>query len=142
MATIAFESKPLPPRMADVLQSRLREAHGDQPFNALDARAAAGRVASITEGLGLTSTVVRGCLDLEGSEVDHLWLDVEGRVVDVAFPLFVPSFVSLLRRWVSGEVEGEQLAAVAAAAGLDQRVLGEFPSPLRYRGEPVWSARR
>ena len=141
MASIAFQSQPLPKRVADALRTRLREAHVRQPFDALDPRQGARRVASIAEALGLTPTVVRGGLDLEGTEVDHLWLDVEGRVVDVAFPLFLPSFVVSLRQWVTGEIEGDQLAAVAADAGVEQRVLGEFPSPLRYRGQPVWSAR-
>ena len=141
MASIAFQSQPLPKRVADTLRVRLREAHIRQPFDALDPRQGAHRVASIAEALGLTPTVVRGGLDLDGTEVDHLWLDVEGRVVDVAFPLFLPSFVVSLRQWVTGEIEGAQLAAAAAEAGVEQRVLGEFPSPLRYRGQPVWSAR-
>ena len=141
MATIAFQSQPLPRRVAAALRARLGDAHTSQPFDALDPRQAVRRVVSIAQELGLTPTVVRGGLDLNGTEVDHIWLDVEGRVIDVAFPLFVPSFVVSLRQWVTGEIEGDELAAVAAKAGVEQRVLGEFPSPLRYRGQPVWSSR-
>ena len=138
---MAFQSRPLPKRVAAALRARLRDAHGSQPFDALDPRHAARRVVDIAADLGLEPTVVRGSLDLDGTEVDHLWLDVEGRVVDVAFPLFVPTFVLSLRRWVTGDIEGEQLAAVAAGAGVEQRVLGEFPAPVRYRGQPVWTSR-
>jgi hypothetical protein len=141
MAAIAFQSRPLPDRVATALQQRLGDAHSRQPFSALDPRRAARRVSTIAEQMGLSPTVVRGALDLDGTEVDHLWLDVEGRVVDVAFPLFVPSFVAVLRQWVIGEADGEQLAGAAEDATLEQRVLGEFPPPLRYRGAPVWSAR-
>jgi hypothetical protein len=141
VATIAFQSQPLPRRVATTLRARLREAHVRHPFEALDPRDAARRVVSIAAELDLEPTVVRGSLDLDGTEVDHLWLALDGRVIDVAFPLFVPSFVVSLRRWVTGEIECDQLSALAADAGVEQRVLGEFPPPLRYRGQPVWSAR-
>jgi hypothetical protein len=141
VTSIAFQSQPLPQRVAAALRARLRDAHNHQPFDVLDPRHDARRVVAIAEDLGLTPTIVRGGLDLDGTEIDHLWLDVEGRVIDVAFPLFVPSFVESLRRWVTGEIESAELAGAAADAGVEHRVLGEFPSPLRYRGQPIWSAR-
>lgn len=141
MTTIAFRSQPLPSRVSRALHSRLHAAHAGQPFSAADPRQAARRAGGIAEELGLAVTVFRGGLDLCGSEVDHIWLDVEGRVIDVAFPLFVPEFVERLRQYVAGEIEAEQLAAPGLSSGLEHRVLGEFPAPLQYRGQPVWSAR-
>lgn len=142
MAPIAFQSRPLPGAVSPPLRSRLAQAHGTQPFSADDPRDAARRAVGIAEDLGLEVTVYRGALDLAGAEVDHVWVNLEGHVIDVAFPLFVPAFVEGLRRYVVGDLEVSELAVLAASAGVDQRVLGEFPSPLRYRGEPVWSARR
>jgi hypothetical protein len=142
MAPIAFSSRPLPGAVSPPLRKRLSQAHGSTPFSALDPRDAARRTATIAEALGLEATVYRGALDLHGSEVDHVWVELDGCVVDVAFPLFIPDFVTALRRFVAGDAEAADLDVVASAAGLDHRVLGEFPKPLRYRGEPVWSARR
>ncbi len=142
MAPIAFSSRPLPGEVSPPLRRRLSQAHVSAPFSAVDPRDAARRTALIAEELGLEATVYRGALDLQGSEVDHIWVEFGGCVLDVAFPLFIPDFVEALRRFVVGDAEAAELDAVAAAAGLDQRVLGEFPQPLRYRGEPVWSARR
>jgi hypothetical protein len=142
MAPIAFESRPLPGAISPPLRRRLLRAHGSRPFSAVDPRTAARRTAAIAEDLGLEVTLYRGALDLRGSEVDHVWVDLNGCVIDVAFPLFMPAFVDALRRFVAGDAEAADLDAAASAAGLDQRVLGEFPAPLRYRGEPVWSARR
>ena len=140
MATIAFRSQPLPGEVAGALRARLEDAHREQPFSALDARAATRRVAQIAGDLGLGTTVIRGGLDLDGTEVDHIWLDVDGRVVDVSFPVFLPGFVMVLRDFVAGHAEAAELAQVADSAQLGDRVLGAFPTPLRYRGQPVWSA--
>lgn len=141
MAPIAFRSQPLPRAASSVLRERLRRAHHQEPFSALDPRQAARRTSGIAEDLGLEVTLYRGALDLLGSEVDHVWIDFQGRVIDVAFPLFLPTFVQVLRDYVVGEAEATDLDVAASGAGLDERVLGEFPRPLRYRGEPVWSAR-
>jgi hypothetical protein len=141
VAPVAFRSRPLPDAVSP-LRPRLVDAHGKAPFSAVDPRDAARRAAGIAEALGLDSTVYRGALDLHGAEIDHVWVDVDGCVIDVAFPLFVPSFIAVLRRFVVGDADTTDLAEAALGAGLEQRVLGEFPDPLRYRGEPVWSARR
>jgi len=141
MGTVAFESRQLPPITATALRAGLMRAHERQPFSPLEPRETVRRVAAIAAGLGLCPTVYRGGLDLRGSEIDHLWLDVDGRVVDVAFPLFAHGFVSVLRAYVAGDVEADDVAAAAEAASVDQRVVGLFPAPLRYCGQPVWSAR-
>ncbi len=141
MRTVAFRSQPLPAPTARALRVRLVDEHGREPFSALDARGCVRRVAAIAEELGLRSTVYRGGLDLRGSEVDHLWLDVSGRVVDVAYPLFVEEFVAVLRGYVAGDAGPGDIASAAALAGVDERVVGEFPAALAYRGTPVWSAR-
>lgn len=141
MASVAFRSRPLPPAVKP-LRDRLHRAHVTEPFSAVDPRSAARRAADIAESIGLQATVYRGALDLRGSEVDHVWVELDDRVVDVAFPLFIPAFVDTLRRFVVGDAEAADLDVAAESAGLELRVLGEFPAPLRYRGEPVWSSRR
>lgn len=132
---------PLPAELGAAVRGRLWRAHAWKPFSAVDPRETVQRVARILEGLALTPTVYRGSLGLPGADVDHLWLDVEGRVVDVSFPVLEDGFVDLLRRFAAGEAEPEALADAAARATLDRRVVGEFPESLRYIGAPVWGAR-
>ncbi|HWH31246.1 MAG TPA: hypothetical protein VNU01_01100 [Egibacteraceae bacterium] len=137
-----FHSLALPAPVRAEVRSRLRRAHAGRPFSALDPRDTVRRVAGIAGELGLTATVYRGVVDLRGAEVDHVWLDLHGRVVDAAFPLLEREFVELLRRFVAGDLEPHEIAEAAAGFALDARVLGEFPEPIRYLGRPVWSTRR
>lgn len=136
-----FHSLALPAAVRAEVRARLRRAHEDRPFSATDPRDTVRRVATITRDLGLRATVYRGVVDLRGAEVDHVWLEFQGRVVDAAFPLHERQFVDLLRRFVAGDLEAEELAAAAERLELDARVLGEFPEPIRYLGRPVWSSR-
>lgn len=142
MQRMRFRSLALPADVAGRVRERLARAHAELPFSAVDSRGTVRRVATIADELGLRATVYRGALDLRGAEVDHLWLDIEGRVLDASFPLFEQCFVDVLRRFVAGEAEAEELEQAAAAADLERRVLGEFPEPLAYIGAPVWSGRR
>jgi len=146
---VRFRSWPLPAHLDRKVRSRLRAAHRQEPFSPADPRAAAQRAAQVLAPLGLEVTVFRGGLDLRGAEVDHLWLagfaagapDGGPFVLDPAFPLFDRDFVALLRSYVAGDGSREDLAAAAAGADLDDRVLGEFPPPINYLGSPVWSQR-
>lgn len=145
LRTTRFDSRALPGTVDTAVRELLATAHADEPFSPLDARSAARRAAALVTGLGLTATLYRGGLDLRGVEVDHVWLaasaDGERFVVDAAFPLFCDAFVDVLRWFVCGDTTREELASVAAVSPLDERVVGVFPSPLRYLGAPVWSAR-
>lgn len=136
-----FHSLALPASVRAKVHARLRRAHDERPFSATDPRDTVRRVAGITADLGLQATVYRGVVDLRGAEVDHVWLDLHGRVVDAAFPLRAADFVDLLRRFVAGDLDAEELAFAAERMELDARVLGEFPEPIRYLGRPVWSSR-
>lgn len=158
-----FESKPLPSPLAAIVRERLERAHAQAPFSPLDPRAAARRTTQLVADLGLEGTVYRGGLDLRGTEVDHVWLAVVTRdddrqhasraypgaagvspafwVLDAAFPLFAEAFVAALRRFVAGDAEPSDLADSAASSGVSERILGEFPSAVRYIGAPVWSSR-
>ena len=136
-----FHSLALPATVRAKVHARLRRAHGERPFSATDPRDTVRRVAGITADLGLQATVYRGVVDLRGAEVDHVWLDLQGRVVDAAFPLREDGFVELLRRFVAGDLDADELALAAEHMELDARVLGEFPEPIRYLGRPVWSSR-
>lgn len=138
MPTTRFRSQPLPDGFAAELRRRLTAAHGAEPLSAVDARATVRRVAVLAADLGLRATVYRGGLDLRGSEVDHVWLDVDGRVIDAAFPLFVEDFVEVLRRFVAGDAEAAEVAAAADGATVEERVLGLFPATANYLGQPVW----
>ena len=141
MTPLLFEAQPLPAAVDAQLRRRLRSAHAEEPFSTVDPRSTARRVAGIAKAVGLSATLCRGGVDLQGIEVDHVWLDIDGRVVDVAFPLYRYAFVSLLRQFVAGDVSVDALESSAADAGVDQRVLGLFPAPVRYLGAPVWNKR-
>jgi hypothetical protein len=147
MRLTLFKPRALPAHIGEDLRRRLRRAHNDEPFSPLEPRLTVRRAVEIVEAAGLSATVYRGGLDLRGSEVDHVWLAVDALhgdryVVDAAFPLFADEFVSALRAFVAGDASPDQLVAIAASAGIEERVLGLFPEPLRYLGRPVWSATR
>lgn len=143
-----FDSRPLPDGLATALRARLEREHQVRPFSTVDSRETVRRVGGILEAFDVSATVYRGGLDLRGAEVDHVWLgvrtdahdDARGYVLDVAFPLFAEGFVATLRRFVVGEAAGDELAAAAAPAGVEARVVGVFPARLTYLGQPVWSA--
>jgi hypothetical protein len=145
---ILFEPAPLPPGVAPRLEQRLCQAHAEEPFSPVDARRAVSRVVGLLDGLPLRATVYRGGLDLRGAEVDHLWVALgsdgsEGpfSVLDVAFPLFDEGFVAVLRRFVAGDAQPEELDEAGRRAGVDARVIGDFPPLMRYLGQPVWKSR-
>lgn len=145
-----LDSRALPPSIEPRLRGALGRAHGEEPFSPADVRATAQRVAAIVEDLGCTVATWRGALDLQGAEVDHVWLAVrDGHgedgdgpwVLDVAFPLFHAPFVEALRSWVSTGGPAESLVEAARSAPLGLRVLGRYPARMRYLGAPIWSAR-
>lgn len=142
MPPVAFQPRPLPATLSAQLRERLAAAHEDRPLSSIDVRHTARRVARIAEDLGLAPTVFRGGLDLAGAEVDHVWIDVDGYVIDAAFPLYADGFVATLRDWVGGHATDRDLVVAAAGAGIETRVLGQFPPRMRYLGAPVWSARQ
>lgn len=149
---IAFEAHSLPEPAGSGLRARLVAEHRREPFSFADPRATIQRVLQLLPGLPLRATVFRGGLDLRGAELDHVWLAVQGQqpdvegmargayVLDAALPLFDAGFVDLLRGFVAGDAPEDALEAVAAAAEIDARVVGLFPAPMRYLGNPVWSA--
>lgn len=141
MSTTRFHSRPLPAELDEALRLRLAAAHQAEPLSAVDARETVRRVASLAADLGLPVTVYRGGLNLRGSEVDHIWLDLDGYVIDAAFPLFVDGFVEVLRRYVAGDAEPHHVAAAAVDAGVEDRVLGRFPATTGYFGRPIWGQR-
>lgn len=131
-----------------VLLDRLAAAHAEQPLAADDPRGTAGRVSTHVTELGLQVERIRGTVSVAGVEVDHVWLAVRADgdgpdrwVLDAAFPLLDPSFVGLLAGWVAGTTSTAELAASAAGAGVDRRVLGRIPDRATYRGQPVWRSR-
>ncbi len=131
---------PFPAPVRTSLGAALGEAHRVAPFAPADVRAAARRVVDVAERLGLSATVLRGVVDLGGAELDHVFVVVADRVVDVAMPMQDASFVQAARAWVAGDMELSDLVAAAAGHGLEERVLGEYPTVLRYRGAPVWGS--
>jgi hypothetical protein len=148
VATTVFEPRPLPPPVGADVRQRLQAAHQLEPFSTIDPRRTVRRVTMLLADLVVESVVYRGGVDLRGTEVDHVWLavrpagsaDTGPYVIDAAFPLFAEDFVATLRRFVAGDADTDELALAAARAGVEQRVLGAFPEPLRYLGRPVWTA--
>lgn len=117
---------------------------------ASDARDAAQRAAAALSELPVEVEPYRGGLGLQGVEVDHVWLAVTSHavdgaqrwVIDVAFPLYEPGFVTVLRRYVAGDAEADELDEAGWGAGLGQRVVGRFPEGMGYCGAPLWWRRR
>lgn len=136
-----FDPGPLPQDVAGPLRDALVVAHEREPFGPHDVRGSARRVVEVVRGLHREPLVVRGVVDLGGAEVDHLFVVVGERVVDVALPLGAPGFSDVLRAWVAGDVDTDELVAAAAGHDLEERVLGAFEEPVAYRGTPVWGGR-
>lgn len=141
MLTCTFVSRDLPQPGGQALRSLLRRAHELEPFSPVHPRAAARRVGALATSVGLAARLYRGGVEVHGVEVDHVWLAVDDVVIDLAFPLFVQRFRSLLPPFVAGEIEPEDLESAASDAGVDDRVLGLLPPRTRYIGQPVWADR-
>lgn len=141
MLTRRFVSRDLPQPGGHTLRTLLARAHELEPFSPVRPRATARRVGALATGVGLSARLYRGGVELNGVEVDHVWLGVDDIVIDVAFPLFMPDFRSLLPRFVAGEIEPEDLESTAALSGIEHRVLGLLPPLTNYVGQPVWAER-
>ncbi len=141
MLTRSFVSRDLPQPGGHALRALALRAHEVEPFSPVRPRATARRVGALASGVGLAARLYRGALEVNGVEVDHVWLAVDDVVLDLAFPLFVPSFRSLLPRFVAGEIDPKDLETAAAKTGVDDRVLGLLPPATRYIGHPVWAQR-
>ncbi len=127
---------PLGPR----LRGSLASAHAERPFAPTDPRRAARRVLRIAARLGMEASVYRGGLDVGGAEVDHVWVVVDDRVIDPAFPLFAPRFVASVRAFVAGDLEPADLERCAHPYSVRWRVIGDFPEECRYVGQPFWGS--
>lgn len=123
------------------LRDALAAAHAEKPFSPVETREVARRVAEVTERLGLRPSVYRGALDVGGAALDHVWVVVDDRVVDVAFPLFAPSFVASIPEFVAGDIGEDDLERTAHGFSLRYRVVGDFPEGCRYVGLPIWAER-
>lgn len=151
MAAAATPSQPDPPssvyrrRLPTAAAARLRAGlvreHRRRPFGPDDVREAARRALSVAEDLGLHGHIARGGLDLGGAELDHVWAVVEAHVVDVTLPVLARDFVTVLRRYVAGDVPRDELTAAAAVWTLEWRVVGDVPAGCRYYGDPILSHR-
>lgn len=136
-----FHSRRLPGDQERALLLALADAHAAVPFSSVDARSTVRRVAEVSGRLGLSTRVFRGGLDLRGAEADHVWVSVDGVVVDAAFPVLAEDFVDVLRQYVAGEADAATLEAAAVGLDVDARVVGAFPTRLGYVGCPVWTQR-
>ncbi|MDX1658463.1 MAG: hypothetical protein R3343_06555, partial [Nitriliruptorales bacterium] len=108
-----FEPRPFPSPAGARLRSALARAHGFEPFRPNDARRGAHRVRVIAEEIGLDAVVVRGGLDVGGAELDHLWVVADGRVVDITMPVISEAFGALLRAYVAGDLDADDLDRAA-----------------------------
>jgi len=133
-----YAPAPFPAPAGPRLVEALRSVHRAEPFGPGDVRETARRVVDVAVALGFEPVIVRGGVDVGGAELDHVFVVVEERVVDVALPLHAAGFVAAVRAWVAGDIDASQLTAEAARYGLDDRVVGEYPAGLRYRGAPLW----
>lgn len=136
--SVTFEPAPFPVGIEDRLVAALERLHDSEPFGPQDVRASARRVVDAVTEMGLEPTLVRGRVDVGGAELDHVFVVVDDRVVDVALPVRDPAFTGAVRAWVAGDLDLQELAARASRYGLEDRVVGEYPRPLCYRGAPLW----
>lgn len=136
-----YRSGTLPAPAGSRLRSALAREHAREPFTPRDVRSAAARVQDVASTLGFEVDVVRGGVDVGGAELDHVWAVVVGHVVDVTMPLRSSTFADVLRAYVAGDIDDDELDHTARGYAFEWRVLGEFPAPLRYVGLPVWSQR-
>lgn len=142
-----YTSRPLDPSLRRPLVKVLAKVHADHPLLPSDPRGAAARVADILVRLGLNAVVIRGRLGLAAVEIDHVWLAVSDDrhdaaptpwVLDAVFPLHEPAFLGSLPGYVAGTTSREELSALAAAARIEDRVLGELPPHTVYWATPGW----
>lgn len=129
-------------REAGELALSLAREHARVPFRPSAPREAARRVAEVASEAGLDTQVIRGGLDVGPVELDHLWVLVSGRLVDVTLPLRAPEFRRVLRAWVAGDIDSGTVDAHAADFGIGWRVIDQAPVGCRYRGRPVLHDRR
>lgn len=146
MATpVSFARAPRQRRLPSAAAARLRAGldreHRRRPFGPDDVRGAARRTLAVAEDVGLHGHIARGGLDLGGVELDHLWVVVESHVVDVTLPVLATDFVRVLRGYVAGDVEAEDLVAAASGWELEWRVVGDVPAGCHYLGRPILSHR-
>lgn len=146
MSTLAHpprrpQQRRLPAAASARLRAGLAREHWRRPFGPADVREAARRVLHVAEGLGLDGHIARGGLDVGGAELDHVWAVVEAHVVDVSLPVLSQPFRVLLRGYVAGDLEPQEVEEAAAALDLQWRVVGEVPVGCRYLGRPILSHR-
>lgn len=134
-----FAPRRLPPPGGPRLRAALAREHGREPFRPADVRSAAHRVVEIAAACDLDAYVARGGLDVGGAELDHVWAVVHDAVVDPSMPVVSEAFGALLRAYVAGDIDRDELDRSAHGYALEWRVMGEFPDRLRYVGLPVWS---
>lgn len=138
---LRYRSGALPVPTGPRLRSALAREHAREPFTPRDARSAVARVKEEADRLGAEVDVVRGGVDVGGAELDHVWAVVAGHVVDVTLPLRSDVFADVLRAYVAGDVDEDELDLAAHGYTFEWRVMGEFPAHLRYVGLPVWGQR-
>lgn len=136
--SVLYDPAPFPSPVHEELVRTLEHLHAAEPFGPLDVRATARRVVDAAAALGLEPMMVRGRVDVGGAELDHVFVVADDRVVDLALPVRAPTFAQIVRAWVAGDLDHQELVDRAAAHGLEDRVVGEYPQPVRYRGAPLW----
>lgn len=130
----------LPAATAARLRAGLAREHRRRPFGPHDVREAARRVLVVAEEVGLRGHIARGGLDVGGAELDHVWAVVDAHVVDVTLPVLARDFLAVLRGYVAGDVDLDEIQEAAASwAELEWRVVGDVPVGCRYLGRPILS---
>lgn len=137
-----YASLAFPTGLREELAAQLVAAHAERPFRLVDPRDAARRVDRMLRARGIETVFVRGALDIGGAELDHVWTVADGRVVDVVVPVADPDFLRVLRGYVAGDVDPEDIDREAGARPIGDRVLGVYDEDaVSYVGMPVWGSR-
>ena len=136
--SVVYDPVPFPSSVHATLVETLERLHRAEPFGPLDVRATARRVVDAAAAIGLEPMMVRGRVDVGGAELDHVFVVADDRVVDLALPVRAPTFAQFVRAWVAGDLDHQELVEAAAEHGIEDRVVGEYPAPVCYRGAPLW----
>lgn len=136
-----FGSRAFPSDLQAALRDEIARAHRERPFRICDPRDAARRVDRLLHDHGVRTVFVRGALDIGGAELDHVWTVADGRVVDVTVPVADEDFLHLLRGYVAGDVEPEDIDRAANERPIELRVIGVYDETrVSYVGLPVWGS--
>ncbi len=125
----------------EILRSRIIDQHEEHPFDSMTGaplRNDLQRIAIIAADIGLKAVRIRGSIDTQGMNIDHVWLRVDDStaIIDL-WPVLSQEFSVVARDYVRSSIDCLEFSGWASSAPLHDRLIAtEPPSHLRYRKSP------